>query len=161
MAEKFSELTPRENGCVNESDEQIIWRWPTAMTMMLSLKNNGRNFNRNRRIRTIGDVHRRNRASAGGKSSKTRRKWGRTIDAIQEKLSLSNFSEQVKDQVTEQISNAYETAKDSVYEGDFRKGGKIMNIFGKELSKTSVRKNIAKQSVSAITTRFRSWICGL
>lgn len=45
----------------------------------------------------------------------TRRGMSETIDAIQEKLSFSNISEQVQAQVSEQISGAVETAKDVFY----------------------------------------------
>ena len=45
----------------------------------------------------------------------TRRGMSETIDAIQEKLSFSNISEQVQTQVSEQINNVVETAKDALY----------------------------------------------
>ncbi len=45
----------------------------------------------------------------------TRRGMSETIDAIQEKLSFSNISEQVQTQVSEQITNVVETAKDALY----------------------------------------------
>ena len=57
----------------------------------------------------------------------TRRGMSETIDAIQEKLSLSNISEQVKDQVSGQISDAVETAKDAFY----GKAGEIVNTVGR------------------------------
>lgn len=47
----------------------------------------------------------------------TRSDMSETIDAIQERLSISNISEQV----TEQVSNALETAKDTVYDATFGK----------------------------------------
>ncbi|MDQ3130188.1 MAG: DUF3618 domain-containing protein [Acidobacteriota bacterium] len=56
----------------------------------------------------------------------TRSNMSETIDAIQEKLSISNISEQVKEQVSEHISSALETAKDSVYGATFGKVGDIM-----------------------------------
>lgn len=59
----------------------------------------------------------------------TRREMSETIDAIQEKLSFSNISEQVKDQVSEQISGAVESAKDAFY----GKAGYIINTVGKGL----------------------------
>lgn len=43
----------------------------------------------------------------------TRSQMSETIDAIQDKLSFANISEQVKDQVSEQIGSAVETAKDA------------------------------------------------
>jgi hypothetical protein len=64
----------------------------------------------------------------------TRAKMGETIDAIQEKLSLSNISEQVKEQVSEHISNAVETAKGAVYEATIGKAGNIMQNVSKGLT---------------------------
>ena len=66
----------------------------------------------------------------------TRSQMSETIDAIQEKLSISNISEQVKEQVSEQITSAYETAKDSVYGATVGKVGEFMKKAGRELSKT-------------------------
>lgn len=69
----------------------------------------------------------------------TRSQMGETIDAIQEKLSFQNISEQVKEQVSEHINSAIETAKDSVYSatiGNLGKAGKFMQNVGKEISKT-------------------------
>ncbi len=57
----------------------------------------------------------------------TRRGMSETIDAIQEKLSFSNISEQVKDQVSGQITGAVETAKDAFYE----KAEDIVNTVGR------------------------------
>ncbi len=50
-----------------------------------------------------------------GQIEETRSQMSETIDAIQEKLSVANLTEQVKDQVAEQLSGAVETAKDAVY----------------------------------------------
>jgi len=44
----------------------------------------------------------------------TRSQMSETIDAIQDKLSFANISEQVKDQVSEQIGSVVETAKDAL-----------------------------------------------
>lgn len=52
----------------------------------------------------------------------TRREMGETIDAIQERLSFNNISEQVKGEVTEKINDVWETAKYTT----IRKVGEIM-----------------------------------
>lgn len=70
----------------------------------------------------------------------TRRGLGETIDAIQEKLSFQNISEQVKDTVSEQINSALDTAKDNVYAATIGKAGKFMKDVGRELSKTDAGK---------------------
>jgi len=78
----------------------------------------------------------------------TRRGMGETIDAIQEKLSFANISEQVQAQVSEQISGAVETAKDVFYD----KAGAIVNTVGrgfKEIGKTDLAKR-AKQNPTAL-----------
>ncbi|MGI8884820.1 MAG: DUF3618 domain-containing protein [Pyrinomonadaceae bacterium] len=70
------------------------------------------------------------------KIEETRSNMSETIDAIQEKLSFSNISEQVKEQVSEHISSAIETAKDSVYGATLGKVGDFMAT----LSKTNAGK---------------------
>ena len=73
----------------------------------------------------------------------TRSQMGETIDAIQEKLSFQNISEQVKEQVSEHINSAIETAKDTVYGatiGNLGKAGKFMQNIGKEISNTEAGK---------------------
>jgi phage-related protein len=64
----------------------------------------------------------------------TRAQMGETIDAIQEKLSFSNISEQV----SEQINSAVETAKDAVYDATIGKAGTFMKNLGDGLSNTNV-----------------------
>lgn len=70
----------------------------------------------------------------------TRSQMGETIDAIQEKLSISNITEQVKEQITEEISNVYESAKKSAYGATIIKAGNFMKTVGKELSNTNLGK---------------------
>jgi len=64
----------------------------------------------------------------------TRSNMGETIDAIQDRLSYSNISEQV----SEQVSNAIETAKDSVYDATVGKVVNYMKNTGNELSRSSI-----------------------
>ncbi len=69
----------------------------------------------------------------------TRRGMGETIDAIQEKLSFSNISGQVKDQVSEQIGSAVHSVKHAAME----KVGDFMQVFNKgikEIGKLDVAK---------------------
>jgi hypothetical protein len=60
----------------------------------------------------------------------TRSKMGETIDAIQEKLSMSN----IKEQVSDQINSAVETAKDAVYDATIGKAGEFMQNVGRSFS---------------------------
>ena len=64
-------------------------------------------------------------------TEQTRSSFGDTINAIQQKLSLSTLSEQVKDEVSGQISSAFETAKTSVYDATLGQVGTIMSYVNK------------------------------
>lgn len=71
----------------------------------------------------------------------TRSNLGETINAIQERLSISNITEQVKDEVSEHINSALQTAKESVYDATIGKVGTIMSYLDKginNLSRTEV-----------------------
>jgi hypothetical protein len=59
---------------------------------------------------------------------KTRSDMSETINAIQEKLTFSNISEQVKEEVSEHITSAVETARDAVYGATL---GKVENFMAK------------------------------
>ena len=69
----------------------------------------------------------------------TRASMGQTIDAIQERLSISNISEQV----SEQVSNAIESAKDSVYEATIGKVANLMKETGRSISSSNIGRNIS------------------
>src|SRR5687768_13377467 len=56
----------------------------------------------------------------------TRKEMGETIDAIQERLSLANISEQV----SETVSSAIESAKDTAYDATIGKAVNFMKNFG-------------------------------
>ncbi len=64
----------------------------------------------------------------------TRANMGDTIDAIQERLSFANISEQV----SEQVNNVIETVKDSAYEATIGKVVHFMKNTGNEISRSSL-----------------------
>jgi hypothetical protein len=68
----------------------------------------------------------------------TRADLGETIDAIQEKLSFSNIS----GQVSEQVNHAVETAKEAVYDATIGKAVNIMKNLGNEISASSIGSTI-------------------
>ena len=70
----------------------------------------------------------------------TRASMGQTIDAIQERLSISNISEQV----SEQVSNAIESAKDSVYEATIGKVANLMKEAGRGISGSNIGRTISE-----------------
>jgi len=71
----------------------------------------------------------------------TRSQMGETIDAIQDRLSFANISEQV----SETVNNAIETAKDTAYDATIGKAVNFMKNVGDEVSHTgafiAVKKN--------------------
>jgi ElaB/YqjD/DUF883 family membrane-anchored ribosome-binding protein len=69
-----------------------------------------------------------------GQIEETRNQMGETIDAIQDKLSFSNISEQV----SEHVNNAVETAKGAVYDATIGKAANLMKNFSGELSNTTI-----------------------
>ncbi len=76
-----------------------------------------------------------------GQIVQTRREMSETIDAIQEKLSFANISEQVKDQVSEQIGGAVETVKQAAFDKaeDFTKivNKSVKNFKNSDIAKTA------------------------
>lgn len=60
----------------------------------------------------------------------TRSQMSETIDAIQDKLSIANITEQVKDQVSEQIGGAVESVKDAFFD----KTGAVAKTIGKSFA---------------------------
>lgn len=77
----------------------------------------------------------------------TRAEMSETIDAIQEKLSFSNISEQVKTEVSDYVGETIQTAKDTVYDTVMEKGEFIMNYADKrikEIADTEVVKTVGR-----------------
>jgi len=69
----------------------------------------------------------------------TRSQLGSTIDAIQEKLSLANVSEQVSEQVT----NVIESASNSAYEATIGKAVGFMKNLGDDISGSRVMRTVS------------------
>lgn len=86
-----------------------------------------------------------------GQIEETRSNLGDTINAIQEKLSVSNITEQVKDEVSEQISTALKSVKETVYDAAVSKVGNIMSYVNKgmdEFGKTEVGRAAYQQPLA-------------
>lgn len=75
-----------------------------------------------------------------GQIEETRRDMGETLDAIQEKLSVANISEQVKEQVSEHITDAVETLKTTVSDATIGRAGKFMKNLRQQLKDTDFSK---------------------
>ena len=68
---------------------------------------------------------------------------GETIDAIQERLSLANIS----DQVSETVSGAIESAKDAAYDATIGKAVNVMKNFGDGVSRSDAFRTIRSNPV--------------
>ncbi|MEO8042786.1 MAG: DUF3618 domain-containing protein, partial [Acidobacteriota bacterium] len=68
----------------------------------------------------------------------TRSQMGETIDAIQDRLSFANISEQV----SETVSNAIETAKDTAYEATIGKAVNFMKDVGDGVTNSNAFKTV-------------------
>ena len=75
------------------------------------------------------------------KIEETRSQMSETIDAIQDKLSISNITEQVKDQVSEQLGSAVEGAKNAFFGG----ATDIINSVGRSFRQAG-RSNLARKA---------------
>ncbi len=73
----------------------------------------------------------------------TRNQMGETIDAIQERLSFANISEQV----SETVSNAIETAKDTAYEATIGQAVNFMKDIGNGVTSSDTFKTVKKNPV--------------
>lgn len=73
----------------------------------------------------------------------TRREMGETIDAIQERLSFANISEQV----SEKVEEAIESAKESAYNATIGKAENFMKNASKTISKSSFFQSISENPV--------------
>ena len=74
------------------------------------------------------------------KIEETRAELGETIDAIQEKLSFSNIS----DQVSEQVNYAVETAKEAVYDATIGKAVNFMKNVGDGVTHSGAFRTVKK-----------------
>lgn len=67
----------------------------------------------------------------------TRNEMSETINAIQEKLTVSNLVESVKEEVSEQVSGVYESAKNALFDGTAKRFGGFMAKIEKNFNQLS------------------------
>ena len=84
----------------------------------------------------------------------TREEMGETIQALEEKLSFENISEQA----SEKASEVYQTAKKEIYDATIGKAGKIMKNVGKKINKSGI---LDKAADNALPLFFISLGAGL
>lgn len=68
----------------------------------------------------------------------TRDNLSETINAIQEKLSFQNIADQVKEEVSDQITSAYDTAKTALYDSTVGKAESFMGKINKSLKSSNM-----------------------
>ena len=99
------------------------------------------------KVETVSDDPEKIRANI----EETRSEMSETIDAIQEKLSFSNISEQVKTEVSEYVGETIQTAKNTVYDATIAKVENIMKYTGKavnEFGKSETAKSLSQNPIA-------------
>jgi ElaB/YqjD/DUF883 family membrane-anchored ribosome-binding protein len=79
----------------------------------------------------------------------TRADLSDTIDALQEKLDPARIAEQVKGQIREKATEAYDTAKDAVKEATIGKAEKIMSNVSETVTNATERAGTAVRDTSS------------
>jgi len=79
----------------------------------------------------------------------TRADLSETIDALQEKLDPARIAEQVKGQIREKATEAYDTAKDAVKEATIGKAEKIMSNVSETVTNATERAGTAVRDTSS------------
>jgi ElaB/YqjD/DUF883 family membrane-anchored ribosome-binding protein len=84
----------------------------------------------------------------------TRADLSDTIDALQEKLDPGRIAEQVKGQIREKATDAYETAKDAVKEATIGKAEKIMSNVSETVTNATERAGTAVRDKGSSVVQF-------
>jgi ElaB/YqjD/DUF883 family membrane-anchored ribosome-binding protein len=77
-----------------------------------------------------------------------------TIDALQEKLDPARIAEQVKGQIREKATEAYDTAKDAVKEATIGKAEKIMSNVSETVTNATERAGTAVRDTSSSVVQY-------
>lgn len=83
-------------------------------------------------------------AQIRAKIEETRGEMSETIDALQEKLSVDNISEQVSEKVSEKASEFYETAKETVYDSTIGKAGEFMQDATRQIKRSGILSTVTE-----------------
>lgn len=128
MAEKSGELKGLDNldpvsTAAGAGDDQFLEKYPESEELALDAN--------------TGDApHETEQIKA--RIEETRNQMGETIDAIQDRLSFANISEQV----SETVSNAIETAKDTAYDATIGKAVNFMKDVGDGVTSSGAFKTV-------------------
>jgi len=84
----------------------------------------------------------------------TRSNLSATIDALQDRLDPSRIAEQVKDQIREKATEAYDTAKEAIREATIGKAGKIMSSVSDAVTEMTGRAGTAVSESSSSAVQY-------
>jgi ElaB/YqjD/DUF883 family membrane-anchored ribosome-binding protein len=84
----------------------------------------------------------------------TRSDLSETIDALQEKLDPTRIAEQVKEQIKEKATDAYETAKDAITEATIGRAEKIMSNVSETVTNATERAGTAVKDTSSSVVQY-------
>jgi len=144
MAERPGELEEKISSNIDENNDVAITTETSDNTYLNNRSDDNYSGDENTDINDASEDTEQIRANI----EETRSQMGETIDAIQEKLSFSNISEQVKEEVSGYVNETIQTAKDTVYDATIRKVGNVMNYVN-EMADTKIVRT-ARQNPLAI-----------
>lgn len=130
MAERPSEL---DEEILTDADETLVVKMTAGSSEDVYLADrSGENYLSNDQPETVEIPDDPDQIRA--EIVETRAEMSETIDAIQEKLSFSNISEQVKAEVSDYVGETIQTAKNTVYDAVVEKGEFIMDYADKRIN---------------------------
>ncbi len=125
MAERPGELN-RE--IIANTDDSVDEAALTETSSKIDLTDN------NNEIETKADAAADDTDQIRANIEETRSEMTETINAIEEKLSISHISEQVKAEVSEYVGETIQTAKNTIYDATIARAGNIMKYVNKEVT---------------------------
>ena len=125
MAERSSELNEEITATADENTNGTAL---TETSSKIDLTDD------NNEIETKADTDSDNPDQIRANIEETRSEMTETINAIEEKLSISNISEQVKAEVSDYVGETIQTAKNTVYDATIARMGNIMRYVNKEVN---------------------------
>ncbi|MEP6924503.1 MAG: DUF3618 domain-containing protein [Pyrinomonadaceae bacterium] len=143
MAERSSELDEIENRGTDETSQEIgleIGAPTTYATTAINKDSDNTTKDDSTALATTGATEIDPNAEPDeikAQIEQIRTNMSETINAIQDKLSVSNLVESAKDEVGEQISGAYESAKDAIFGATAGKMGSLMAKMRKNIDNFS------------------------
>ncbi len=147
MAERPSELNEQTSASVDENTDVALTTERSGDSYLTKSSDETYSSDRESDKETSTDETSDDAEQIRASIEETRAGMGETIDAIQEKLSYEHISGQVKDEVSEYVSETIQTVKNTIIDVTIGKAGNIMNYVNKginEIADTKLAKTVGR-----------------